>query len=263
LRASDTQVLMPSSVAQAVEQFGDGRGVTVFAGGTILMPLLAYGRYPRGGRTLMLEHAGLDELADDGTVRVGAMTRLSALAASGIEPLASAALDIADLEVRAQATIGGNVCGPPGVGDLQVPLIAVGARVRSAAAGGERTETIEEFLGRPEDQPRLVLGFEFERPRRSAYISQRRRHGHSYPVLSVACAETADGVRVAAGGVGPHAVRLLAVERALADGEPPAAAAARALAEAQPHDDALASAWYRRAVLPTILTRALEPIRGG
>jgi carbon-monoxide dehydrogenase medium subunit len=81
--------------------------------------------------------------------------------------------------------------------------------------------------------------------------------------MSVACAETADGVRVAVGGVGPRAVRLPGVERALADGTTPAEAAVKALDDVEPQDDALASSWYRRTVLPTLVTRALEQLQGG
>lgn len=267
MRASDTEVLFPGSESEAVQAFGDGRGVTVFGGGTILMPALSYGRYPRGGRTLMLQSAGLDQISGDGTVSIGAMTRLSTLAASGIEPLASAAADVADVEIRAQATVGGNLCAPPGFesprGDVQVALLAAGARVRSAGAGSEKTETIDEFLAALESEPRLVLSVEVDQPSRSAYLSQRRRHAHSYAVMTVACAETPEGVRVAAGGVAPRAVRLSAVDRALADGASPTDAAAQAAEGIEPPDDALASAWYRRTVLPTLVTRVLEQMRGG
>jgi carbon-monoxide dehydrogenase medium subunit len=268
LRASDTEVLMPASAAEAVEAFGDGHAVTVFAGGTILMPAIAYGRYPRGGRTLLLARAGMDEISGDSTVTIGAMARLTALADSGLEPLAAAAADVGDLEVRGLATLGGNLCAPPGTesprGDLQAPLLAVGARVRSAGAGGERTEPVEDFLAHAANgQPRLVLAIEVDRPSRATYLSQRRMHAHSYAVMSVACAETVDGMRVAVGGVGPRGVRLGAVERALSDGASPAEAGARALDDIEPADDALASAWYRRTVLPTIVTRALEQIGGG
>jgi aerobic carbon-monoxide dehydrogenase medium subunit len=251
---------MPASAAEAVEGFGDGHGVTVFAGGTMLMPEIAYGRYPRGGRTLLLTRAGMDEISGEGTVTIGAMTRLTALAGSGLEPLATAATDVGDLEVRGLATVAGNLCAR---GDLQAPLLAVGARVRSAGAGGERTEPVEDFLAHAGDgEPRLVLAVEVDRPRGASYLSQRRAHAHSYAVMCVACAETADGVRVALGGVGSRAVRLRAVERALGDGASPAEAATRALDEIEPVDDALASAWYRRTVVPTIVTRALEQIRG-
>lgn len=266
MRASDTEVLFPESESEAVQEFGDGHGVTVFGGGTILMPAASYGRYPRGGRTLMLQRAGLDQITGDGTVNIGAMTRLSALAASGIEPLARAAADVADVEIRGQATVGGNLCAPPGFesprGDLQVAMLAVGARVRSVGGGAERTEPVDEFLAALDSEPRLVLSVEFDRPERSGYLAQRRRHAHSYAVMTVACAESSEGVRVAAGGVAPRAVRLEAVERAVADGASPADAA-KATAGIQSHDDALASAWYRQTVLPILVTRALEQMRGG
>jgi CO/xanthine dehydrogenase FAD-binding subunit len=264
LLASDTELSMPSSAAEAVEAFGDGRGVIVFAGGTILMPEIAHGRYPRSGRTLMLAHAGLDEISGDNPVRIGAMARLSALADSGIEPLARAAGDVADYEVRAQGTLGGNLCARPAPasprGDLQAALLAVGAQVRSAGSGGERTESVDEFLAG--DEPRLVLSVEFEKPRRAAYLSQRRPHAHSYAVMAVACAEGGDGVRVAAAGVGPRAVRLEAVERALAGGSSAEEAAREAVGGLEPPDDALASSWYRKQVLPTLVRRALEQLQG-
>lgn len=267
MRATDTEVVMPASAAEAAEAFGDGRGVTVFGGGTILMPEVAYGRYPRGGRTLMLARAGIDEISGDGALTIGAMTTLETLAGSGLDALATAAAGIADIEIRAQATVGGNLCAPPGAenprGDLQAPLLALAARVRTAGVGGERTETVDDFLAGAGGEPRLVLAIELDRPTRAAYLSQRRAHAHSYSVLSVACAETADGIRVAAGGIGPRAARLDAVERALAGGASAAEAAASATDDVQPRDDALASAWYRRAVLPTLVKRALERLQGG
>jgi carbon-monoxide dehydrogenase medium subunit len=264
---SDSELLMPASAAEAVEAFDDGSGVTVFAGGTILMPEIAYGRYPRGGRTLLLARAGMDEISGDGTLTIGSMTRISTLAASDLEPLATAAGELGDLEIRGQATIGGNLCAPPGKesprGDLQAPLLAMDARVRSAGQGGERTDPVEDFLANADGERRLVLAIEVSRPSRAAYLSQRRVHAHSYAVMSVACAETSDRVRVAVGGAGARAMRLPGVERALADGAAPAEAAAKTLDGVEPQDDALASAWYRRTVLPTLITRALEQLRGG
>jgi CO/xanthine dehydrogenase FAD-binding subunit len=260
-------LLTPDSAAQAVEEFGDGRDVTVFAGGTILMPEVAYGRYPKGGRTLMLERAGLDRLDSNGTVKVGAMVRLSAIAASRIEPLARAAADIADPEIRAQATLGGNLCAPPGIdsprGDLQAPLLALGARVRSCGPDGERTDRVEEFLTALGSGPRLALEVEFGAPARAVYLAHRRTHAHSYAVMSVACVEASDGVRVAAGGVAPRAVRLEAVERALAGGASAGEAAAAAGEGIDPPDDAVATSWYRREVLPVLVRRALQQLQGG
>jgi aerobic carbon-monoxide dehydrogenase medium subunit len=267
LGLSDTEILMPASADEAVHAFGDGRDVTVFGGGTILMPMLAYGRYPQSGRTLMLARAGLSGISENGKVTIGAMTTLAELAASGIEPLAAAARDVADAEIRGQATVGGNLCAPPSPenprGDLQAALLAAGAEILCASADGEGTEPVEEFLARGQSEPRLALRIELARPRRASWLSQRRPHAHSYAVMAVACAELDDGVRVAAAGVAPIAVRLRSVERALAAGAAPEEAARAAAEGSDPPDDALASSWYRQQVLPVLLRRAIVQLQGG
>ena len=255
-----TDVVLPSSREEAIAAFGDGRGVTVVAGGTIVLPEIAAGRL-RPTRTLLLARARLDEVRRlDGRLTIGATAPVSALE-SGPEPLASAARGVADYEVRAQATVGGNLCAPPGLesprGDLQAALIALDARVRSAGAGGERAETVEEFLGRSPDG-RLVLEIEVDEPKRASYAALDRPHAHSYTALAVACAETAGGVRVAVAGAGPKPVRLAPVEQALTGGGDTERAVEQALAQVEPQDDALASAWYRRKMLPVLLRRALD-----
>jgi aerobic carbon-monoxide dehydrogenase medium subunit len=252
-------LLVPASPQEAAQAFGDGDGVTVLSGGTILMPDITYGR-ARPERVLMLGRAGLDEMSGDETLTIGATVTVQRIADEGPEPLASAARGVADLEIRSQATVGGNLCAPPGEegprGDLQAPLIAMGARVRSEGAGGPRTEAVEDFLAG--DRARLVTALEVPRPRRGAYLGHGRRHAHTYTLLSIACAETGDGVRVAVGGAGPRAVRCASVERALAGGASATDAAAAVLDDVEPQDDALASAWYRRRVLPTLMARALS-----
>jgi carbon-monoxide dehydrogenase medium subunit len=256
-------VLLPASPEEAVSAFGDGSGITVFGGGTILMPELAEGRL-RPQRALLLARAGLDGIArENGTIRIGAMVPVSRVAEEAPAPLSTFAWHLGDYEVRSQATIGGNVCAPPGAetprGDLQAPLLALEARVRSAGAGGERVDPLEDFLARgPEG--RLVLDVEVEEPARGSVAGLGRPHAHNYTILSVACAETAGGVRVAVAGAGPHAVRCRSVEEALAGGADAAAAAARALDDVEPRDDALASAAYRRKMLPLLVKRALADL---
>ncbi len=262
MRSSYTETVVPASEAEAIEAFADGGEVTILAGGTILMPAVTYGHYPRGGRTLMLHRAGLNQISGDGSMTIGAMATLADVAACGVQPLSAAAAAVADPEIRAQATIAGNLCAPPGVesprGDLQAPLLAMEAKIRSVGADGERTEAVEEFLASSES--RLVLSIETPRPARGAYITQRRPHSHSYSVIAVAAAEVEGTLRLAAAGVGSHAVRLRAVEAALAEGAEPAQAAVRAGEDTDPQADALASAWYRAEILPVLVSRVLEQL---
>ena len=257
-----TEVLVPSSTDEAIEAFGDGSGVTVIGGGTIVMPELAHGRL-RPRRALLLARAGMSGARTHGTTTtVGAMTPLLELEAAA-EPLAGAVRRVADYEIRGQATIGGNLCAPPGLeaprGDLQAPLIALGAQVRSAGADRERTQPVDEFLAGGPDG-RLVLEVSWEEPQAGAHASVRRPHAHAYTILAVCAARTPEGVRVAIAGAGPRAVRARAVEEALAAGDADAAAG-RALEDVTPHDDALASAWYREKMLPVLVRRALNDLK--
>jgi len=163
--------------------------------------------------------------------------------------------------VRGQATIGGNLCAPAAAtfsrGDLQAPLLALDARIRSAGSTGERTDSIEDFLAAGPDG-RLVLEIEVDEPKRASSASVRRPHAHAYTILAVAAAETAAGTRVAIAGAGPRAVRAASVEQALAGGASFEDAGQKALDDVDPRDDALASASYRRQVLPALVGRALE-----
>jgi aerobic carbon-monoxide dehydrogenase medium subunit len=249
----EPEVMVPGSAREAAAAFGDGRDVTVFGGATTLMPLIARGTL-RPRRALMLNAAGLDTVREDLELTFGAMTTLATIAGSAPEPLASAAA-IPDREIRDVATIGGNLHWP---GDLQAPLIALRGRVRSVSDGNEHDTTIEDYLARGE--PELVLEVSCQRPQAGVYLAQRRIHSATYTVVSVALAQFEDGVVVAAGGAGPRGVRCPSVEAALSSGASHADAAAAMADDIDPPDDPLASGWYRRRILPVLLTRALAQL---
>jgi aerobic carbon-monoxide dehydrogenase medium subunit len=256
------RVTRPSSVDAAVSQFGDGAGVTVFGGGSILMVDLAHGRLG-ARRVMMLDRAGMAGVRTEGErTTIGSMTSLAELE-TAVEPLGAAARGVADPEIRAQATLGGNLCASPGAessrGDLQGPLVALGAQVRSVGDGGERSEPVEDFLTRGA-RGRLVLEVSFDAPVASASASVRRPHAHAYTILSVCGARSGGELRLAACGAAAHAVRLASAERALAAGAEPQAAAVRSLDDVTPFDDALASAWYRERTLPVLVIRVLNEL---
>jgi aerobic carbon-monoxide dehydrogenase medium subunit len=251
-------VLFPTSGDEAAALYGDGAGVTVFAGGTILLPEIAAGRV-KPERTLMLHRSGLDGLRlDDDRVVIGAMVSIAALTEAPDDVLAEVARHIADGEVRRGATLGGNIAAPAATdsqrGDLGAPLIALGARVRSTGADGERTEPIEEFLG-GDRSGRLVLDVEYDRfDRRSGVSALRRRHAQSYSIANVVACSRADGsdLRIGVSGVGPTAIRCRSVELSREPSD--------VLGDVDPVDDAVASAAYRRSVLPKLVRQALDQL---
>ena len=253
------EVLSPTSPAEAAQAFGDGTGVTVVAGGTIVLPELTYGRL-RPEKALLLSWAGLSGVGVEGTTTtIGAATPLADL--TGLPaPLGPCTANVADLEIRGQATLGGNVCAGGGAdaprGDVQGALLALGAMARSTGAGGEKTEPLEAFLAHRD--ARLLLDVSFQQPAAGAFAALDRPHTHDYTALAVSAARAADGtVRVAATGAGSHGQRLPSAE---ARADDPAAAGEACLADVSPHDDALASAWYRSKTLPVLVRRALTEL---
>jgi carbon-monoxide dehydrogenase medium subunit len=247
-------VLQPSSREEAVSLFE--AGVTVIGGGTIVVPELTSGRL-RPECAMLLTGAGLSGITRDGSrVTIGATTPVSELE-SLPAPIGLCAANVADTEIRAQGTIGGNLCAGAGPeaprGDLQGALLAVGATVRSTGAGGETTEPLEDFL--PQRKDRLLLDVSFEEPAAGAFAALIRPHTHDYTALAVSAARGTDGsIRLAVTGVAGHAVRLPSAEAKASD---PDAAADAAAADVTFADDALASAWYRNRTLPVLVRRAL------
>jgi CO/xanthine dehydrogenase FAD-binding subunit len=254
------EVLVPSSPAEAASLFGDGEGTTVIGGGTVVVPEITYGRRDPG-RVLLLSHAGLGGISSEGTtITIGATTPLGDLLtlADKARVLADCAANVADIEVRGQATVAGNLCVGHGIdaprGDLQGALLALDATVRSAGADGERVEPLEEFLAHRGG--RLVLDVSFEQPSTSAFAALEYPHTHEYTVLAVSGARAADGtVRLAATGLAGPGTRLRSAEAAASD---PEAAGAAAVGDVSLGDDVLASAWYRSQTLPVLVRRVLS-----
>jgi carbon-monoxide dehydrogenase medium subunit len=250
------EVLVPNSAHEAAEMYGSGDRTTVFGGGTILLPEIAAGRLTPD-RALLLTRAGLDSIrVEHDRVVIGAMTPIAKLVDHPEELIAEVAGHIADEEVRRSATVGGNICAPGGTdaqrGDLGAPLLALGARVRSTGAGGERLESLDDFLAGDRSR-RLVLEIEYDRSqRRHGTSGMRRRHAHSYAIAGVVASSAPDGsdLRVAVTGVGPTAVRCRTVEQSREPDD--------VLTDVDPIDDAVATAAYRRAVLPKLVREALD-----
>jgi CO/xanthine dehydrogenase FAD-binding subunit len=253
-------VLFPTSPTEAATVFGDGSDVTVIGGGTIVMPEISYGRL-RPGKTVVLTHAGLAGISRAGsTITIGASTPLSALVDLPA-PVGPCAANIADREIRGQATLGGNLCagasGDAPRGDLQGALLAAGATARSTGAGGERSEPLESFL--ESRSGRLLLDVSFEEPAAGSFVALDRPHTHDYTAMAVSAARGSDGtVRIAVTGAGSHGQRLITAEAKAGD---PAAAGEAAAADVSPRDDAIASAWYRSKTLPVLVRRALEQLK--
>ena len=204
-------------------------------------------------------------------VRIGAgVTMASILADRDLAFLHSAARSVGGPAVRAQATVGGNIFAASPYGDFTTALLALDARVAVQTGYSMRDMSLVEFMGSRDGAARpVVAGVEIARPRaersfRFLKVSRVRPKGVSLLTIAARLEDSAgrlSGVRIAYANMGSVPMRAAAVERALegrqlvpADVE---AAVAVAADGCSPPTDAIASAWYRREVLPVHLSRLL------
>jgi len=174
------------------------------------------------------------------------------------------------LQVRSAGTVGGNIANGSPIGDLPPALIAAGARLTIARAGGERTLALEDYFidyGRQDRRPgEYVRGVSvpLEGLARLACHKVSKRFDSDISAVMMAIAlDIADGTvreaRIACGGMAAIPKRAPAAEGALAGRRYDRAAvtaAKTALAEDfSPISDLRGSAGYRMRVAQNLLER--------
>ena len=257
----------PESVDEVVALLGDD--AVVIAGGTEVMPRVTT-RATGVTRLVSLRHASLAGIeVQGGRAGVGCATTLAQLGRDQrLAVLAPVVESIASPTIRNLATVGGNLFVEQPYGDLAVALLALDAEVAVAGPTGTASRPVADLLDGGLDPRELATAVAFDVPAPGAwcYTKAMRRRQNSASIVTVAAVlAIADGtvvsVRIALGGAGARPVRAVAAEAALAgrpfDRSHVEAAATAALEDASPFDDAYASAWYRRRVLPVHVRRAL------
>jgi len=148
----EVEYAKPGSVAEALELLAANDGARALAGGqTIINVMKARAASP----DMLVDLNGLGELkgielAGDGTLTIGAMTTYTELMGSAeakARPILSeVCATIADVQVRNRGTIGGNLCSNDPTNHLPPLMVAIGARMTIAGAGGEREVPAAEFF---------------------------------------------------------------------------------------------------------------------
>jgi carbon-monoxide dehydrogenase medium subunit len=248
------------------------RGGTALAGGQSLVPRLKF-RTVRPVQVVDLN--GLDELAgvsqtSDGHTVIGAMTRHQHIADNPLlrasaMVLAEAAGCIADRQVRARGTIGGNVCNAGPTANMPVALIAASAVAELVGPDGTRRLPVEDLLdslatGRSTGE--LVTQFHLETPiQGSSYVEMSpQRHGVPIVNVAVVVANDPNATRVVVSGLLTTPWRATAVEEALSRGDLNERLIATAITEAvhagEPFTSLRGDARYRAHVASTLVARA-------
>jgi xanthine dehydrogenase small subunit len=245
------------------------RGARFLAGGTLVMRAVNEADPAIETIVRSTDPAFVHIAVSSGRVELGAGATMAAILAERelafLHPVARA---VGGPAVREAATVGGNLFAPTPYGDFAAALLALDATVTLAGGFGQRELPLEELLSRRERGNSLVASVAFKRPANDAFrfVKVTRTHPKGISVLSISAqlplaSGRVAGARIAYGAMGPSPLRAKGAERALEGRTLDATGIAPALAVAadgaSPADDAIASAWWRREILPIYLRRLL------
>ena len=271
--------VLANTVAEAITLLSERDNARLMAGGHSLIPAMKL-RLDEPGT--LIDISKINELkgiqANDGIVRIGALTTHSEIARSTLVPagLREAAGMVGDPQVRNRGTIGGNVAHADPASDLPTILNALGATFYLSAADGKRTVSSSNFFKglfeTDKKEGEVLVAVEVPTAGASAY-EKMSNPASRYCMVGVGVVLTAtNGVctaaRVAVGGLTPCTIRCPSVEAALV-GKPLQPAMLAAASQAGAGDlgeeimgDMHASAGYRKAMLSVYLQRALTKAAG-
>ncbi|HEX9371744.1 MAG TPA: FAD binding domain-containing protein [Roseiflexaceae bacterium] len=280
----------------------------IVAGGTDVLVELQRGVRPTA---TLIDITKLAELKyvrlDGGVIRLGGLATHNDVIASEAcvrhaLPLAQACLEVGAPQIRARATIAGNLVTASPANDTIAPLIALGAEVVLLSATGERVMPLRDFYPgfrattiRPDELLREIRFPALRANQRGLFLKLGLRRAQAISVIDIAIVLSFDiadcrlqiadwegaaqstiynlqsaivqEARIALGSVAPTIVRAATAEaylrgRAL-DPEICAEAGRLACADAAPIDDVRGSAAYRRAALANLVAEGLRRIAAG
>jgi len=254
-------------LADAAAAVSSERGARFLAGGTLVMRAVNEADPAIETIVRSTDPSFLNIAVSSGRVELGGgVTMAAILAERELAFLHQVARAVGSPALREAATIGGNLFAT--TGDFATALLALDATVMLAGGFGQRELSLDEFISRRERGASLVSAVTFKRPPAEAlrFAKVTRVHPKGMSVLSIAAqlplaSGRVTGARIAYAGMAPTPVRAKAAERALEGRTLDAAGIAPALAVAaegtSPADDPIASAWWRREILPIHLRRLL------
>ena len=273
--------IAPATLDEAISLLAAHDGTArALAGGQSLLPVLAF-RLASPSLIVDLGRVpGLDRIAisDDG-LRLGAMVRWRVIEDDArlkeAHPLLHAAVaHVAHYQIRNRGTVGGSLAHADPAAELPGVAVACDATIAIAGRNGARTEAAGDFfvgaLATTLEPDELIV--ELRLPswparRRWAFQEFARRRG-DFALAGTAVFYDLDGddravnAHIGVIGAGDRPARLHEAEETLegrvVDDRTIAACAAAAAQAVDPPDDLHASARYRRALVGTLVERALR-----
>jgi len=286
-RADVSAYRKPHSLAETRAAYSGNPHARLLAGGTDLLLALRSESLPAspddGAELISLRD--LEELSgmkqnDDGTLFLGAMTRLAEIEKApaplnAYPALVQAAGSIGTPSIRVTATLGGNICNASPSADMAPALLIYDAAVVIDRKGETDIVALESFFEGPGKtvltHGDIVLGFLLPQPEsgtRSAFVRHARVRSVDIATVNAAMALRLEAgvcsrARVAFGAVAPRPLRLSEAEKAL-EGWAPGTETSRVeeavAASIAPIDDVRAGAAYRLEVARVLTRRLIRQI---
>jgi carbon-monoxide dehydrogenase medium subunit len=279
------QLAQPTTIAEASQALGDfGERAKIYAGGAELLLLLRQKLLEAEVLVDIKKISALQQIsAGEEGLRVGACVTHHALANHPdvrrcAPAFACAESQVANVRVRNQGTLGGNLCFNDPHSDPGAVLLVHNASVKAANYKGERLLPLQAFFQdmyatalRPNEILTEVQIPLLPEHMNSVYL---RLHRYQRPTLGIAAAvKMSDGAvgecRLAVGCAGPKPLRLGELEIRLTGAT--VSEAKRLIAEhrswlrdlLRPVDDLLGSAEYKLYMASVMLGEALAQAAGG
>jgi carbon-monoxide dehydrogenase medium subunit len=253
--------------ASALAQGGDE--AKVLAGGHSLIPLM---RLRLAQPSVLVDINALEPefgyvRRDNGTLRVGALTRHYRIAESdevrrSLPLLAEVANEVGDAQVRSMGTIGGVIAHADPAGDYGTLALMFDATIVT----NKRTIPARDFFiglfTTPLAADELVTEVAFPVASGPHKYEKFRRRLSDWAIVAVGAQRMEDGSwRVGVTNAAPTAVRASAVEQALSQGASPAEASQQVNQGLDPTADLRGSAEYKRHLATVLTQRAIEGAR--
>ena len=212
-------------------------GYRIVAGATDTLPWAREGRAGDVHIPVMIDVAKIPELCEvsvgDKRVRLGAATPIQRFLddpalARALPAMPRCAVWFADDQIRAQATVGGNIVNASPAADATPCLFAHNAIVKLASAHGKRTMPLQEFVIGPNKTAladgELLVALECDALPEYGGAFEKVGHRRSL-VISLVCLAAllkldrdgckVEDARLAIAGIGPKPLRLTEVENFL------------------------------------------------
>ena len=274
----------PTSLAEAGELLAQtyGKGCVLAGGSDVLLRIEEEIIQPQ----VLIDIKGLPELrkisfSADAGLSLGATTTLNRVAIHNdirryYPLLAEVSNRVGSARIRNRATIGGHICMALPTSDLPPTLLCYDAVCHLWSAHGERSVPLFDFYKgtrqtvlKPEE---LLVRITLPTPwaqSRGVYHNLRQGQGGHFTLAGAAVfARKAQAHplewRIALAAVAPHPIRAYEAEAYLQTTEPDRTVAEKAAElatrAAQPSDDILASARYRKAMVGVLVRRGIEEV---